>query len=511
MKRMLSILLVLVIAQLPLHCLAAAEEPVVLRIAVTKNFDDHSDGFDSKPIVEEINAATGIQVEWIEIPQSAVNERKAVLLAAELPDVFLNVVTVDDISANPTLFLPLNDLLEDNMPNLVADFNQYGEEIWQTCTWPDGNIYALTGGFFSAPANESSALPLINTAWLDTLGLDVPTTLDDYYNVLKAFKEGDPNGNGLADEIPLSFCDNYWASYFKFLAGNFGFTDYYSIRDGEVVGVAGTEAYREFVEFYHKLAAENLLDVEGFSQTEEQFKSKLKNNVVGTFFGWRPGVELGGTEIEGDYFTFFPAQDEIYASYPSVPGAQGKFSGNAAMFAITTACKNPEAALRWWDYAHKDMDTKLNVMIGKQGITWDQVDGVYYDIEVNPETDPNGYGRAYWRYYYSLGTAGPIVYEAMNFLGYEEDPLARINLNNNVREKIATREESMPNRIITASVLEERKNIESDLMDYIRNFTATAVLNGIDDTQWAEHLKMLEAYKYDEWIAWQQNYYDGTF
>lgn len=44
---------------------------------------------------------------------------------------------------------------------------------------------------------------MINKVWLDKLGLEVPTTLAELKEVLIAFRDGDPNGNGIQDEIPM--------------------------------------------------------------------------------------------------------------------------------------------------------------------------------------------------------------------------------------------------------------------------------------------------------------------
>ena len=46
---------------------------------------------------------------------------------------------------------------------------------------------------------------VINKTWLDQLGLEVPTTVDEFTECLKAFRDaGDLNGNGIADEVPLA-------------------------------------------------------------------------------------------------------------------------------------------------------------------------------------------------------------------------------------------------------------------------------------------------------------------
>lgn len=70
-------------------------------------------------------------------------------------------------------------------------------------TNPDGHIYTLPGKKPLRP--KGCDTPFINKAWLDRLGLEIPTTVDEWYEVLKAFKEQDANGNGDPnDEIPLT-------------------------------------------------------------------------------------------------------------------------------------------------------------------------------------------------------------------------------------------------------------------------------------------------------------------
>ena len=72
---------------------------------------------------------------------------------------------------------------------------------------------------------------LINKTWLDAVGKEVPTTVDEWVDCLRAFKEaGDLNGNGEADEVPYSFgmgCDGLFDSYdtFYYFTGAFGSAD----------------------------------------------------------------------------------------------------------------------------------------------------------------------------------------------------------------------------------------------------------------------------------------------
>ena len=75
-------------------------------------------------------------------------------------------------------------------------------------TSSDGRTYKL--GFLISQNINTNGHFFINAAWLNKLGLAVPTTIDELTDVLRAFRDDDPNGNGLADEVPYqaTFDDN---------------------------------------------------------------------------------------------------------------------------------------------------------------------------------------------------------------------------------------------------------------------------------------------------------------
>ena len=69
----------------------------------------------------------------------------------------------------------------------------------------------------------------------------------------------------------------------------------------------------------------------------------------------------------------------------------------------------------------------------------------------------------------------------------------------------------MPSRIATEEATLAKAAYEPDLLSYIKNFTANAIMNGVTDASWEQHVADLEKYRYSEWIGWQQDYLDGKF
>lgn len=138
-------------------------------------------------------------------------------------------------------------------------------------TFPDGKIYSMPTRLPSRPKSRNQ--PVINKAWLDKLGLKAPTTTEELYQVLKAFKEKDPNGNGKPDEIPYTET----GLNMDFL-NPFGITDINAssmiVQDGKPVYYPTTDAYKEGLIYTHKLYSEGLIDQELFTQDNTMTSAK---------------------------------------------------------------------------------------------------------------------------------------------------------------------------------------------------------------------------------------------
>ena len=158
----------------------------------------------------------------------------------------------------------------DYAPNLSALIEQ-DDAIRKGITMPDGHIY-------SCPQLNKTEGNLIhhywiNKTWLDNLGLEAPTTVDELYDVLVAFRDNDPNGNGQKDEIPYCVVGkDYPHRMFYDLLGSWGFgingvmdSDYaFSWLDiddaGKVRFIGREDKFKNMVEFYNKLWTEGLVD-----------------------------------------------------------------------------------------------------------------------------------------------------------------------------------------------------------------------------------------------------------
>lgn len=307
-------------------------------------------------------------------------EKRNLLLASDdYPDVFykagLGQADLDKYGAQG-IFIPLNDLIEQYAPNLTKLLNER-TGVKEQISSPDGSIYSLPEIDNPSPAITVS---FINQKWLKTLGLEEPTNLDDLYNVLKAFKEKDPNGNGTADEI--AFTANTMDSPYcmlPYFGLNVNLGNMTAITDNSNLEYIPTmDKYKDFLAYLEKLYSEGLMDKNSFTQTkDQQIATGAQGDVLGLFFDAGAFLTVGRDRDE-DYKELTPFEKGVY---PVSTGA------NTGTFAITDSCKNPETAMAWIDQFYSE-DGGILAWMGVEGKsyevkddgTWSWIMGDYKSI-----------------------------------------------------------------------------------------------------------------------------------
>ncbi|MFD0958196.1 hypothetical protein [Paenibacillus chungangensis] len=330
-------------------------EPVTLKIYTIKNAVQKKE-YNDLEYFKILKEQTNVNIDWTLMTQQ--NSAEVVNLAIasnDLPDAFYGSGALKDVVKNAAdgVIIPLDELIEKYAPNVKAAFEK-NPELKKSVTASDGQIYTLPNAVFNHNNNMIPSAMYINKKWLDDLGLSMPTTTDEFFEVLKAFRDGDPNGNGKKDEIPFSFLDLKHHFYSPTpLAGAFGKTfpsgtnGFWHVENGEVSFAPTLPENRDFLVYLNKLYQENLIDKEIFTHNVSVYKSKLtsKTPIVGVWFGWSDYSILGSTNTE-------------YALLEPLKGPDGKAGWqiqdnnmNIDAFSITRANKHPEITMKWIDAA----------------------------------------------------------------------------------------------------------------------------------------------------------------
>lgn len=342
--------------------------------------------FKEMPVFQDYEKMSNVQVEFIEAPTDGFQEKKNLLFASnELPDVLYrsSLTPLEAVRYGAAgQLIPLEDLIKDYAPNLTKLMEQY-PEIRAAITTPEGHIYAIPGIVTLAAARTDKKW--INQAWLKKLGLKEPETTDELYDVLVAFRDRDPNGNGQKDEIPMTA--RVGLSVVGEMSGSFGLDQQlgYNINlvDGKVEIWMGSDRNKEMLMYLNKLYKEKLLDPEVFSHTEAQYLAKQGSGKTGFFFDQTNNNFLPiQDQYEGIAPPAGPHGDQLQSQNLPVPRDFGAF-------AITSVNPYPAATMRWIDYFYSDEGSTL-LRFGREGEHYELKDGIpYYKEEYSTaETQP---------------------------------------------------------------------------------------------------------------------------
>jgi putative aldouronate transport system substrate-binding protein len=459
-------------------------------------------------LVQRWEEDTNIAIEWENLSDQVYQEKKNLMLASgDLPDVLFNTGLTDaevvDNGTNGTL-LPLEDLIAEHAPTLSTLLDER-PDIRAAITASDGHVYTLPS------VEELGILPypnflFINTAWLDQLGLEMPRTIDDYHEALRAFATQDPNGNGKADEIPLSFRpDSFAANPWDLVAALGGQpenNDHRIVRDGTVEFTANTDEYRAGVAGLGEWYAEGLIDPESFSQDDVAYlaKGKAKTPVLGSFFWWELKEMVGADRLD-DY--------ELVGVLEGVDGdRRASVTNNQEIsrgaMALTRANEYPAATMRWADRLY-DPVMSAEAAWGPIGVT----------LEEDPESGllvqtPAADGVSEGERRQQVAPMGPRVTTAEDFatvVAPEPRAAERQELVREFYEPFAANEKYPP-VLLSNEELDQVAYAEADITTLVKEKFARWVVDGTVDAEWDGYVSQLEGLGVDDVVAIYQQAYD---
>lgn len=271
------------------------------------------------------------------------------------------------------VFIQLDDLLEENMPNYMAAMGDNLGITRQT----DGHIYSLAQTNDCYHCMYAKKL-WVNTEWLKKMNMEVPTTTEEFTAVCKKFLEVNPKGIAIGGTAPGK---GWHSSYEEFLLNSFTlaqaksqqFNNWTVVKgDGKVISVANTEEYKEGVKWLKELYDMGAIYDGDFTQTEEQLKTLVNQPDEPVLF-----LATGTISNHIDV----TANPELYSHYQVISPLKGpkgvqnatymKYSGvSEGGFAITDKCKNPAALLRWADWFNTT-EGSLSAQFGaEEGKDW---------------------------------------------------------------------------------------------------------------------------------------------
>ncbi len=372
-----------------------------------------SGGYDSNEVLNQLAENVGITIEWDTMSDSLSEQVNIRIAGDQLPDAFQGVGFSNyDISTYGAdgVFIDLTPYInEDVMPNLTKILEEH-PDIRSAITMADGCIYGLpaaeqmgTAGIGLEEDYSIYTIPqfsMINKAWLDYLGLEIPTTLDELYECLKAFQENDMSatyyGNAAGSTIPMSTGFDQWCWGQNIFYAGFGFTnwpndvcnDLVLNDDGTVEFVCVRDGYRDAVTYFNKWYSEGLMDIEMFSQSTSQLIAKCSQGQVGVTTWWYIEEIMGD---KADDYVFLPVLEGPDGTYNVTVRDGGAV--NSGNLNITSACGNPEALLRFYDQWY-DGEIVMQLQYGPIGVYFTEQDENGMWLSITDEEAKELYGKS---------------------------------------------------------------------------------------------------------------------
>jgi putative aldouronate transport system substrate-binding protein len=447
------------------------------------------------PMFKDIEKALNVKFEFEQV-RSGWAERKAIILASgDLPDIFLGGLTDGDILINKDYFVDMRKYL-DLAPNIKKMLQN--PSVAATAAFPDGAVYSLPLVLGFMP--KSWLVMMINKTWLDKLGLKVPTTFDELEQAMIAFRDKDPNGNGIKDELPMDWPidpNGFYAHSMFCLTGAYGVTsssalndDLIVINNGKVDFLYTSQAYYKLIQKFNKWYSMGLINPEVFTNTYEQASAlSTQGDVarIGITAGWSVPSRTGkfaSQYIDMDQLRAEPGSTNklVWISNPGVLRYQ------ANKCEITTKCKKPELAMKIVDMFYSDDFTVQSYYGSFPDNVTKYADGTY---SINTPADGVTVEENKWKK--ALVNYGPGYFsdELEARVKVPPELLARLEEDKIYQDNMVSGKDIMPAVKYNDEDSQELVFLRSDIQKLVKQKTVQWVVSGGIENEWDAYLSDL--------------------
>ena len=501
--------------------------------ATIKGLTNFPAGTESEPnnrtIFKRLEEQTNVHVEWKTIQSDQWGEKIVLEMSnvKTLPDFVFNAGFSDtDLLkyAKQGVIINLEEYIDKYMPNLSKVFEQ-APEYRAMCTDEDGHIWALPWieqlGYEKTAIQTVGNMSFINTAWLDYLGLEMPTTVDEFEDVLIAFRDNAADlkaeFNIEGDIIPMSCIMNDGDQDPCILINGFGegygdpdWGRHIAVtNDKEVICVANTEGFKKGIAWLHELYAQGLIDPEAFTQEWSTYVAKGKSGRYGVCFSWDVAniASLEGWEP-------LPA---LTADVRNITPQNGSFTSgfDRGRCVVTATAENPALVCAWLDQMYAPLQSPQN----NWGTYGEDDEFDIFEMGTNANGEP-------MLQHAPLGDASPVeVREAESVNGplavldsyYDvyvtcpDDAQYRLDWIEQIYTPDMNNDYVFPNVFMSSDDTKRLSDLTADITKCINTAKADWVMNGFTDADWDQLQADLDAYGLEEYLSIFQKYLDAYY
>ncbi len=293
------------------------------------------------------------------------------LLEDTLPDIiFQNGALLNNAGMNEGALIPLEDYVTDEkiMPNLAKIYKEHPEYL-AAITAADGHVYYCPKIREPGPTQ----VWFVRTDWNEKLGLKNPVTFEDFEKVMDAIRNGDPNGNGVKDEVP--YFGNL--NHLFYLFGLNGFRYFDVDASDKFYTPITTDAYKQALITLADWYKKGYIDQEIYTRKDPKTelwgtnKGAMTVNWVASTMSYNQNIKnIPGFRVD----VIAPPENVNGESYCHTPGDTVSTVG----WGISTSNAHVAETLKYFDFWYSDAGSLLNAM-GVEGRDF------YYDENGNEQ------------------------------------------------------------------------------------------------------------------------------
>lgn len=484
----------------------------------------------NRTIFKRLEEQTNVHIEWNAIPSNQWGEKIQTIMAdpASLSDfIFTAGFGDNDLLrfAEQGIIIPLEEYIDAYMPNLKAVFDKY-PEYRKMSTASDGHIYSLPWieqlGAEKTAIQTVGNMSFINKKWLDFLKLDVPETVEEFEEVLIAFRDHASELQaefGIeGDIIPMSCIVNDGDQDPCILINSFGegYGDADRGRhiavtdDREVICAAAQEGFKEGIRWLHQLYEEGLIDPEAFTHDWSVYVAKGKAHRYGVCFSW----DVANIDNLED---FVPLPPLAVDGQRIITPQNGSFTSgyDRGRCVVTAVAQQPALVCAWLDQMYSPLQSPQNnwgtygedddfdiFVMGKNANGEDMLQhaplGDASPVEVR-EAEAVGGPLAILDEYYGIYVTCP------------DDAQYRLDWIEEIYTPYMTRNYVYPNVFMSQEDVKQLSNLQADIEKTIRAKKSEWIRDGFTDADWDQYLKELEGYGLEEYLGLFQKYLDAYY
>ncbi len=433
------------------------------------------------------------------------NDQIALMFASgEYPDFAIRNVATDIQRQNAVEagdLVQLDEYIDTYCPTWNAFFEKY--ELTDKLTQIGGKRYTLPWVNFAAFDRQLRDLQIIYKPWLDELGFEMPTTITELTEYLRALKAAAGTGTIPENVMPFYYLSGNWVggefNIFSQFGVYMGGADYLVAEDGVVKYQAINPAIKEPLKWMQQMYAEGIIPAECYTDDWSTYLTRRQSNPAQCGIHYAYGMYVDG-------MTCLPPVDAENGATPYLTSQSNVPNGPHCFYLFKTN-EYPVATMRLMEFFVESPENVTNICVGLEGQMWNYTeDGMRSEFQ-SMYTEASKPVSGFWNQV--PGILADEYYANWDNNQYTDGGPRAVEFNEKLVGKTVPQELNVVTGNLDAEKTAMMNQYYTDIGNCQKATFARWVTTGADiDAEWDAYVAEIEGYNLEGWLELKQEAYD---